>query len=80
MVAYSMTQIGQWSRRIGGGALVLALAGLAAPAITPDAARAEIINVHSCAPGWTDMGGVCWPDPLTDIPHTLWRFHEYSAS
>jgi hypothetical protein len=26
----------------------------------------EVIHVHSCAPGWTDIGGTCWPDPLTE--------------
>jgi hypothetical protein len=26
----------------------------------------EVINIHSCAPGWTDIGGTCWPDPLTE--------------
>jgi hypothetical protein len=34
MVSQSMTQVGKWSRRIVGGALVLALAGLSAPAKT----------------------------------------------
>lgn len=27
---------------------------------------AEIIEVHSCAPGYSDVGGTCWPDPLTE--------------
>ena len=27
---------------------------------------AEIIEVHSCPPGWTDFGGTCFPDPLTE--------------
>ena len=26
----------------------------------------ETIPVHSCAPGWTDMGGTCWPNPLSE--------------
>lgn len=26
----------------------------------------EVINVHGCAPGFTDIGGTCWPDPLTE--------------
>jgi hypothetical protein len=26
----------------------------------------EVIIVHGCAPGWTDIGGTCWPDPLTE--------------
>src|SRR5438128_2215031 len=26
----------------------------------------ETIPVHSCAPGWTDYGGTCFPDPLTE--------------
>ena len=34
MVSRSMTQVGKWARRIGGGALVLALVGLSAPATT----------------------------------------------
>ena len=29
-------------------------------------ARDEVIEVHSCAPGWTDYGGTCLPDPLTE--------------
>jgi hypothetical protein len=29
-------------------------------------ARDEVIEVHSCAPGWTDIGGTCWPNPLTE--------------
>jgi hypothetical protein len=28
----------------------------------------ETIHVHSCAPGFTDIGGVCWPNPLTEPP------------
>ena len=24
---------------------------------------AEIIEVHSCPPGWSDIGGACWPGP-----------------
>lgn len=27
---------------------------------------AEIIEVHGCPPGWSDIGGTCWPDPLTE--------------
>ncbi len=27
---------------------------------------AEVIEVHSCPPGWSDIGGTCWPDPLTE--------------
>lgn len=27
----------------------------------------EIIPVHSCAPGWIDIGGSCWPIPLTEL-------------
>jgi hypothetical protein len=30
----------------------------------------EVINVHGCAPGWTDIGGTCWPNPLTEPPGT----------
>lgn len=26
----------------------------------------EVIEVHGCAPGWSDIGGTCWPDPLTE--------------
>ena len=26
----------------------------------------ETIHVHSCAPGWTEVGGECWPDPLSE--------------
>jgi len=26
----------------------------------------ETIEIHSCAPGWTDIGGRCWPNPLTE--------------
>jgi hypothetical protein len=26
----------------------------------------EKIPVHSCAPGWIDIGGMCWPAPLTE--------------
>ena len=26
----------------------------------------EVIEVHSCPPGWTDYGGTCFPDPLTE--------------
>ena len=40
MVSHSRTQGGQWSRWIGGGALVLALAGLLAPATT-----SAVINI-----------------------------------
>src|SRR5262245_57557265 len=29
-------------------------------------ARDEVIEVHSCPPGWTDYGGTCFPDPLTE--------------
>jgi len=29
-------------------------------------ARDEVIEVHSCPPGWTDIGGTCWPNPLTE--------------
>jgi hypothetical protein len=30
----------------------------------------EVIRVHGCAPGWTDIGGSCWPDPITEPPST----------
>jgi hypothetical protein len=62
-----MTQVGKWSRRIGGGALVLALVGLLAPATT--SARymeeEEVIEVEGEAPltspwwhgGYTGGGG-----------------------
>jgi hypothetical protein len=26
----------------------------------------EVIEIHSCPPGWTDYGGTCWPNPLTE--------------
>ena len=26
----------------------------------------EVIEVHNCPPGWTDYGGTCFPDPLTE--------------
>ena len=26
----------------------------------------EVIEIHSCPPGWSDIGGSCWPDPLTE--------------
>lgn len=26
----------------------------------------EVIHVHSCAPGWINIGGSCWPTPLTE--------------
>lgn len=26
----------------------------------------EEIPVHSCPPGWSDIGGSCWPDSLTE--------------
>jgi hypothetical protein len=39
-----MTQVGQWSRRIVGGALVLAFAGLLGPAITSARFNDEIVG------------------------------------
>jgi hypothetical protein len=27
-----------------------------------------VIHVHSCAPGYTEIGGVCWQNPLTEPP------------
>lgn len=29
-------------------------------------ARDEVIEVHSCLPGWSDIGGSCWPNPMTE--------------
>jgi hypothetical protein len=56
MVSHSMTQVGKWSRRLGGGALVLALAGLLAPATTSariyEDETPEVIEVEGEAP-WT---------------------------
>jgi hypothetical protein len=26
----------------------------------------EVIEIHSCPPGWSDIGGTCWPNPLTE--------------
>ena len=34
--------------------------------IHPAREMEEEIHVHSCAPGWTDIGGTCWPNPLTE--------------
>jgi hypothetical protein len=37
--------------------------------IRPAATRGqegEVINVHSCPPGFGDIGGSCWPNPLTE--------------
>jgi hypothetical protein len=34
--------------------------------IYPAREMEEEIHIHSCAPGWTDIGGTCWPDPLTE--------------
>lgn len=28
----------------------------------------ETIPIHSCLPGWSDIGGSCFPDPLTEPP------------
>jgi hypothetical protein len=28
----------------------------------------EVIHVHSCPPGYSDIGGSCWPIPLTEPP------------
>ena len=30
-------------------------------------ARDEVIEVHSCPPGWTDIGGTCWPKSLNRV-------------
>jgi len=27
---------------------------------------AEVIRVHSCPPGWSEVDGSCWPDPLEE--------------
>lgn len=29
----------------------------------------EVIHVHSCPPGFSDIGGSCWPIPLDEPPH-----------
>jgi hypothetical protein len=34
--------------------------------IHPARMEDEVIHVHSCAPGWIDIGGSCWPAPLTE--------------
>lgn len=26
----------------------------------------EVIEIHGCPPGWSDIGGSCWPDSLTE--------------
>jgi len=30
------------------------------------ALRNEDVNIHSCAPGWTEVAGKCWLNPLTE--------------
>jgi hypothetical protein len=40
-------------------------------AITSEVPRevpGENIPLHSCAPGWEDIGGMCWPVPMTESP------------
>jgi hypothetical protein len=60
MVSRSMRQRGKWARRIGGGALVLALVGLIAPATTIAAIyqdnTPEVIEVEDEAP-WNPETG-----------------------
>lgn len=34
--------------------------------VVPIEVPGEEIPVHSCAPGWIDIGGTCWPAPLTE--------------
>src|SRR5262245_54132316 len=56
MHTWSRIQVGTWRRRIGGGALVLALAGLLAPtttsALADDGGGGEIIEIVGEAPPW----------------------------
>jgi hypothetical protein len=53
MVSHSITQGGKWARRIGGGALVLALVGLLVPTTTRamvDDGNVEVIEIEGEAP------------------------------
>src|SRR5262249_38712859 len=36
--------------------------------VPPITVPGETIPVHSCPPGWADIGGVCWPPPMTEPP------------
>lgn len=39
---------------------------LSAEMIRPIHPAREVIEIHSCPPGWSDIGGTCWPDPLME--------------
>jgi hypothetical protein len=69
MVSQSMSQVGKWSRRLVGGALVLALAGLLAPATTSAAGRIrghEVIVIEDEAPWTPQTDG--YIEPVPSIP------------
>jgi hypothetical protein len=36
------------------------------PALRED--EGKVIHLHSCPPGFSDIGGSCWPNPLTEPP------------
>jgi hypothetical protein len=36
--------------------------------VPPITVPGETIPVHSCPPGWQDLGGICWPPPQTEPP------------
>jgi hypothetical protein len=36
--------------------------------VPPITVPGEDIPIHSCPPGWQDLGGICWPPPLTEPP------------
>jgi hypothetical protein len=36
--------------------------------VPPITVPGENIPIHSCPPGWTDLGGTCWPNPMTEPP------------
>ena len=68
MVSRSMSQVGKWSRRIGGGVLVLVLAGLSAPATTSAAGgiKDEVIVIEDEAPWTPQTDG--YIEPVPSIP------------
>ncbi len=66
METRTRTQGKTWVRRSIGGVLMLAFTSFFAPVPPADAMRPEVIYVTECSPGTTEIGGVCWPDPLTE--------------
>lgn len=56
----------QTSRYYRTGVQTNKLPAQAIGAFYPAMETEEVINVHGCAPGWSDIGGSCWPDPLTE--------------